>query len=115
LNGRGCRVVNPDQFQLLSRSVKKTDEHDAKVLVELLPKGLLPEVRMKEEVQARGKVVKVRTTLKNKVNNLLLARGILIRKESMSSEKGLAKVLASPVSELENAWNWISWLERFGT
>jgi transposase len=45
--------------------------------------------------------VKLRTTLKNKVNNLLAARGILIRKESLSSEKGSAAVLAAAVSELE--------------
>lgn len=89
--------------------MKKTDEHDAKVLAEFLSKGMLPEVRMKGEVQARvaslaqtrDKLVKLRTTLKNKVNNLLAARGILIRKESLSSEKGLAKVLAAPVSDLE--------------
>ena len=48
--------------------------------------------------QTRDKLVKLRTTLKNKVNNLLAARGILIRKESLSSEKGLAEVLAAPVS-----------------
>jgi len=111
LKDRGCRtvVVNPHQFQVISRSVKKTDEHDAKVLAEFLSKGMLPEVRMKDEVharvaslaQTRDKLVKLRTTLKNKVNNLLAARGILIRKESLSSEKGLAEVLASPVSELE--------------
>jgi len=65
---------------------------------------------MKDEVharvaslaQTRDKLVKLRTTLKNKVNNLLAARGILIRKESLSSEKGLAQVLAAPVSELEH-------------
>lgn len=111
LKDRGCRVVvvNPHQFQVISRSVKKTDEHDAKVLAEFLSKGMLPEVRVKDEVQARvaslaqtrDKLVKLRTTLKNKVNNLLAARGILIRKESLSSEKGLEQVLASPVSELE--------------
>jgi len=111
LRDRGCRivVVNPHQFEVISRSVKKTDEHDAKVLAEFLAKGLLPEVRMKDEVQARvaslaqtrDKLVKLRTTLKNKVNNLLAARGILIRKESLASERGLAEVLASPVSELE--------------
>ncbi len=111
LRDRGCRivVVNPHQFQVISRSVKKTDEHDAKVLAEFLAKGLLPEVRMKDEVharvaslaQTRDKLVKLRTTLKNKVNNLLAARGILLRKESLGSEKGLAEVLASPVSELE--------------
>jgi transposase len=112
LKGSGCRVVvvNPHQFQVISRSVKKTDEQDAKVLAEFLSKGLLPEVRMKDEVharvaslaQTRDKLVKLRTTLKNKVNNLLAARGILIRKESLSSEKGLEEVLVSAVSELEH-------------
>jgi len=112
LKDRGCRivVVNPHQFQVISRSVKKTDEHDAKVLAEFLSKGLLPEVRMKDEVharvaslaQTRDKLVKLRTTLKNKVNNLLAARGVLIRKESLSSEKGLAEVLAAPVSPMEH-------------
>jgi len=111
LKERRCRVVvvNPHQFQVVSRSVKKTDEHDAKVLAEFLSKGLLPEVRMKDEVharvaslaQTRDKLVKLRTTLKNKVNNLLAARGILVRKESLASEKGLTEALAAPVSELE--------------
>jgi transposase len=111
LKDRGCRivVVNPHQFQVISRSVKKTDEHDAKTLAEFLSKGMLPEVRMKDEIharvasltQTRDKLVKLRTMLKNKVNNLLAARGILIRKESLSSEKGLVQVLASDVSELE--------------
>jgi transposase len=111
LKERGCRVVvvNSHQFQVISRSVKKTDKHDAKVLAEFLSKGMLPEVRMKDEVyarvaslaQTRDRLVKLRTTLKNKVNNLLAARGILIRKESLGSEKGLAEALASPVSELE--------------
>jgi transposase len=111
LKARGCRVVvvNPHQFQVISRSVKKTDEHDAKVLAEFLAKGLLPEVRMKDEVparvaslaQTRDKLVKLRTVLKNKINNLLAARGILIPKESLASEKGLAEVFAAPVSELE--------------
>jgi len=108
--GRRIVVVNPHQFQVISRSVKKTDEHDAKVLAEFLAKGMLPEVRMKDEVharvaslgQTRDKLVKLRTTLKNKVNNLLAARGVLIRKESLSSEKGLVEVLAAPVSELEH-------------
>jgi transposase len=111
LNSRRCRVVvvNPHQFEVISRSVKKTDEHDAKVLAEFLSKGMLPEVRMKDEIharvaslaQTRDKLVKLRTSLKNKVNNLLAARGILIQKESLGSEKGLAKVLSSAVSDLD--------------
>lgn len=111
LKERGCRlvVVNPHQFKVISQSVKKTDEHDAKVLAEFLSKDLLPEVRMKDEeharvaslAQTRDKLVKLRTTLKNKVNNMLAARGVLMRKESLSSEKGLSAVLAAPVSDLE--------------
>ena len=68
---RGCRlvVVNPQQFQVISRSVKKTDVRDAKTLAEFLAKDMLPEVRMKEVLpaeiasvlQTRDKLVKLRT------------------------------------------------------
>jgi len=112
LKESGCRVrvVNPHQFDVISRSVKKTDEHDAKILAEFLAKGMLPEVRMKDGLQARvaslvqtrDKLVKLRTVLKNKVNNLLAGHGILLRKESLSSEKGLNEVLKQAVDDLEH-------------
>lgn len=111
LRPRKCRavVVNPHQFDVISKSVKKTDAHDARTLATFLAKDLLPEVRMKAPQQARiaslaqtrDKLVKLRTTLKNKINNLLAARGLLIRKESLASEKGLAEVLQLPVEALE--------------
>ena len=111
LKERGCRlvVVNPQQFQVISRSVKKTDAHDAKTLAQFLARDLLPEVRLKETLpaeiasvlQTRDKLVKLRTTLKNKINNLLAGQGILIRRESLSSDKGLEQVLQAPVSDLE--------------
>jgi len=41
-SGCGITVVNPHQFEVISRSVKKTDEEDAKVLAEFLAKGMLP-------------------------------------------------------------------------
>ncbi len=44
--------------------------------------------------------MKLRTALKNKVNNLLSARGIELEKEELSGEKGLARVLAMDVEEL---------------
>jgi len=110
LKERGCRlvVVNPHQFQVISRSVKKTDARDAKTLAEFLAKDMLPEVRMKETLpaeiasllQTRDKLVKLRTTLKNKINNLLAARGILMRKESLSTEKGLEQAMRAEVGEL---------------
>ena len=43
--------------------------------------------------QTRDTMVKLRTALKNKVNNLVSAQGINLSKESLSSEKGLAAVL----------------------
>src|SRR6516225_12243999 len=105
-------VVDPNQFRVISHSVKKTDAHDARNLALYLAKGLLPEVRMKEKEQAevasltqtRDRLVKLRTALKNKVNNLLSGRGIDLDKESLSSEKALTWVLeqkVEPLAQLE--------------
>lgn len=101
-------VVDANQFRVISQSVKKTDPNDARNLALYLAKGLLPEVRMKEKEQAqvasltqtRDRLVKLRTALKNKINNLLSARGIELEKEALSSEKGLARVLTIDVEEL---------------
>jgi len=95
-------AVDPNQFRVISHSVKKTDPNDARSLALYLSKGLLPEVRMKEKTQAqiasltqtRDTLVKLRTALKNKVNNILSAHGINLDKEALSSEKKLTEVLA---------------------
>jgi len=105
-------VVNPSQFKVISQSVKKTDRNDAETLALYLSKDLVPEVRMKDEAhaqmaslaQTRDKLVKLRTTLKNKIHNILSARGIVMPKEAFSGEAGLNKVLAmrlGPMVELE--------------
>lgn len=94
-------IVNPNQFKVISRSVKKTDKNDAKKLAEFLEKDMLPEVRMKDELQAkvasltqtREKLVQLRTVLKNKINNLFASQFIQLKREELSSEKGLLKVL----------------------
>src|SRR2546428_11648307 len=46
-------AVDPNQFRVISHSVKKTDPNDARNLALYLSKGLLPEVRMKEKTQAQ--------------------------------------------------------------
>ncbi len=105
-------VVNPQQFKVISRSVKKTDANDAKMLALFLEKDLLPEVRMKDElqqkisslVQTRDKMVKLRTVLKNKINNLFASFCLPLEKEAMSSEKGLKyveKFTFDPISQTE--------------
>ena len=105
-------VVNPSQFKVISMSTKKTDKHDAKVLAEFLEKDMLPEVRVKDDLQAkissltqtREKLVQLRTVLKNKVNNLLAANFIVLKREELSTEKGLVKALSyriDPITDTE--------------
>ncbi len=94
-------VVDPNQFRVISESVKKTDPNDARALALFLSKGLLPEVRMKDKqkaqlsslTQTRDTLVKLRTVLKNKVNNILSAHGMNLKKEALSSEKKLEEIL----------------------
>ena len=101
-------VVNTSQFRLIRQSVKKTDPHDARTLALYLSKNMLPEVRMKDKergqlaslAQTRDTLVKLRTALKNKINNILSARGLNLPKEALSSEKKLAEVLELPFDEI---------------
>ena len=104
-------VVNPSQFKVISQSVKKTDRNDAELLALYLAKGLLPEMRMKEPkqrevnhlAQTRDLLVKQRSALKAKINNLLSAEGINLKREALSSNKALGRVLALPLSPLMRA------------
>jgi transposase len=101
-------VVDSNQFRVISQSVKKTDRQDAELLALYLSKDLLPEVRMKDKehgqlaslTQTRDTLVKLRTALKNKVNNILSAPGLNLAKEALSSEKKLAEVLTLPFDEI---------------
>jgi len=101
------RVINPMQFKVISQSVKKTDKEDARVIAEYLSKGLIPEVRiMKKEtreikslIQTRDKLVKLRSSLKNKIHGILTEQGICSHKEMFSSEKALKIVQEMPCSE----------------
>jgi len=101
-------VVNPHQFKVISDSVNKTDDNDARRLALFLSKGLLPEVRMTDKehaqvkslCQSRDKLVKLRTSLKNKINNICSAHGINLKKEYLSSEKGLDMVLEIPFDSM---------------
>lgn len=101
-------VVNPHQFKVISESVKKTDDNDAEALALFLSKDMLPEVRMKNQQQrelqhlaeTRDLLVKQRSALKIKINNLLAVQGINLQREALSSAKALERVLATEVSTL---------------
>ena len=104
-------VVNPHQFKVISTSVNKTDDNDARRLALFLSKGLLPEVRMKEKThaqiasltQTRDKLVKLRTVLKNKINNILSANGINLKKEKGPEDAPAALVAPDAKVKLANA------------
>jgi transposase len=100
-------IINPWQFKVISQSVKKTDEQDAAIIAKYLSKGLVPEVRMRSKedqqiaslITTRDKLVKLRTTLKNKIHGILSANGHLTKKEMFSSIKALERVFNLPLDD----------------
>jgi len=102
-------LVNPRQFEVVKNSVKKTDKNDAINLAKFLRADLLPEVRVKaaaaEKVQSlvntRTKLVRLKTSLINKIHALYVANGRKLKKTSLASEKGLDKVLLEEWNTIE--------------
>lgn len=94
-------AVDPNQFKVIRKSVKKTDKQDAKMLALFLSKGMLPEARMKQKENAqlhslattRDKLVKQRTALVNKIHNVLNSYGLKWKKETLTTEKGLKSIM----------------------
>jgi transposase len=102
------KIINPSQFAVISKSVKKTDKNDARTIAEFLSKGMVPEARLKSKIAAqinslastRDKFVKLRTVLKNKIHNLLNAYGIDTSREEFSSKGSLSSVLEYKVDAI---------------
>jgi transposase len=101
-------LVAPGQFEVIRRSVSKTDKKDSRALAFFLSKDMLPRARVKCKthreiaslVETRERLVKLRTTLLNKVHGLCNGQGIKLKKESLGSKKGLSRVLTYNLSEL---------------
>lgn len=101
------RVINPQQFKVISESAKKTDEEDAVKIAYFLSKGLIPGVRIRDKeedelrsmIKAREKMVKFRVTLKNMIHGILNANGIMTKQEEFCSEKGLERLEKIEISD----------------
>lgn len=71
-------IVNPREFEVVKKSVKKTDKRDAMNLAKFLAVDMLPEVRGKSEQtetvqrlnETRTKLVRLKTCLMNKIHAL---------------------------------------------
>src|SRR5258707_4411047 len=105
-------IVNPHGFEVIKKSVNKTDRNDARNLARFLAAGLLPEVRSKSEEcervgslnETRNKLVRLRTSFMNKIHALAVSKGRKLKKESLTSERGLKRVLGdewAPVERIE--------------
>ena len=100
-------IVNPRQFRLISDSVSKTDEKDAKLIAQFLKMDKLPQVRdMKKEdreirslIVSRDKLVKSRSAAKNRIHNILNANGIVTKREMFSSASSLKWLESLDLSE----------------
>ena len=102
-------TVNPRQFQVIRKSVKKTDRNDARALAFYLSKDMLPETRPKTRAESelaslthtRDLLVKQRTRLLNKIHALHNRHGIKLKKESLSSKRRLMALDIGRFSALE--------------
>ncbi|MYG53718.1 MAG: IS110 family transposase, partial [Rhodospirillaceae bacterium] len=102
-------TVNPSQFQVIRKSVKKTDRNDARSLAFFLSKDMLPETRPKTQAeselasvtQTRDLLVKQRTRLLNKIHALHNRHGIKLKKESLASRRRLMALDIGRFSALE--------------
>ena len=102
-------VVNPRRFQVIGKSVNKTDRNDARALAFLLLTDMLPETRLKSTAEAelgslvstRDVPVKQHTMLLNKIHALLLRRGMTLKKEGPASKKRLRELDLSQFTALE--------------
>lgn len=108
-------VIAPWQFEVIRRSVKKTDKHDARAIALFLSKDLLPEARIKSEehvqlaslITTRDQLVKLRVSLLGTVHGLFVRHGLKSRREVLTSQAGFTRAVAghdwSPLERVELA------------
>ena len=102
-------VVNPRKFQVIRKSVSKTDKNDARALAFFLSKDMLPETRLRSATEAelaslvhtRDVLVKQRTMLINKIHAVHLRHGVKLKKERLTSRKRLREMSLSQFTPLE--------------
>lgn len=95
-------VIAPWQFEVIRRSVKKTDKHDARAIALFLSKDMLPEARVKSEkyvelsslITTRDQLVKLRVSLLGKVHGMFVRHGLKVKREVLTSKVGFARQVA---------------------
>jgi transposase len=96
-------VIAPWQFEVIRRSVKKTDKHDARAIAFFLSKDMLPEARCKSDdqvqlaslISTRDQLVKLRVSLIGKVHGMFVRHGMKVKREVLTSAKGFTRHVES--------------------
>lgn len=105
-------VVNARRFELIRKSVNKTDRNDARARAYFLSKDMFPGTRLRTHaetelgalVQTRDVLVKQRTMLLNRIHAIFTRHGIKLKKEGLSSKRSLTDLSISqftPVKQIE--------------
>lgn len=92
-------IIAPGQFEIVRRSVNKTDKHDARAIAFFLSKDMLPEAKCKSKqcqqlaslLKTRDQLVKSRVSLINKMHGLFNYHGIKIKKEVLTTKVGFER------------------------
>ncbi len=106
-------IIAPWQFEVIRRSVKKIDRHDARAIAFFLSKDMLPEARKKDEdkeqlaslIATRDQLVKLRVSLLGKVHGMFVRHGLKVKKEVLTTQKGFKHHVTS------HAWSPLEKIE----
>lgn len=106
-------IIAPWQFEVIRRSTKKTDKHDARAIAFFLSKNMLPEARKKDEhleqiislIATRDQLVKLRVTLINRIHAMFVRHGLKQKKEALTTKAGFERCIG------EYEWNAIEQIE----
>jgi transposase len=106
-------VIAPWQFEVIRRSTKKTDRHDARAIAFFLSKDMLPEARLRSEEQTqlsslislRDQLVGLRVSLLGKAHGLFVRHGLKVKREALTTQSGFARHVRS------HEWNALEQIE----
>ena len=103
-------MTNPRKVRAIADSLQKTDENDAYTLALLLRTGMIHESRdipedikkLRSLVRERSFFVRLRTTVKCRLEGIVTREGRHLVEGSLSSKKGTATILATNHTEWKN-------------
>lgn len=94
-------MVNPQKFQVICESVRKTDRNDTRALTFSLSKDILPETRLRSAAGAElASPVHTGDLPANKIHARHLRLRAKLKKESLTSRKHLRELNPGPFTPL---------------